>query len=76
MITLPHMGTPKRKGRPAGRTKFFRSMRMPQRFAEVLDVLAKQHETTWPLEAKRLIREGLERAGLWPPPEPDRPPLG
>jgi hypothetical protein len=47
-----------------------RMMRISERLAEVLDDLGERNATSAPSEANRLIREGLERAGLWPPPDP------
>lgn len=45
-------------------------MRISEPLAVVLDELADRNLTTPPAEANRLIREGLERLGLWPPKDP------
>lgn len=50
------------------RHKPSRMMRIAERLAEVLDELAERNATTAPAEANRLIREGLEKLGMWPPP--------
>jgi hypothetical protein len=47
-----------------------RMMRISERMAEILDKLAERNDTSAAAEANRLIREGLERLNLWPPPDP------
>lgn len=50
-------------------------MRIRERLAEILDGLAERNATSAPEEANRLIREGLEKLNLWPPPpKPGRKP--
>jgi hypothetical protein len=63
--TLDRMGDT-RKG---DRHKPSRMMRISERLAELLDGLAERNVSSAPAEANRLIREGLERMGLWPPPD-------
>lgn len=46
-----------------------RMMRINKAIAAQLDSLAKRNATSAAQEANRLIREGLERLGLWPPPQ-------
>lgn len=47
-------------------------VRIPIAIANVLDELGKRNATSAATEARRLIREGLEREGLWPPKTPEQ----
>jgi hypothetical protein len=48
-----------------------RMIGLPEPLAAQLEVLAKRKLTRISAEAVRIIREALEREGLWPPPEDD-----
>ena len=66
-----YMTTPQKKSsagrKKADRHKPSRHIRVTERLARQLDVLADRNATSAPVEANRLIREGLEQLGLWPP---------
>lgn len=59
----------KKPGRPRSkdRHKPGRQVRIRQALIVLVDKLAERNATTPPEEINRLVREGLERAGLWPP---------
>ena len=68
LMTVKHnlgMGR-KRKPRSADRHAGSWPVRIPLELAAVLDALGKRNATNAATEARRLIREGLERQGLWP----------
>lgn len=69
MSTLGTMTPKKKPGRPRSkdRHKPGRQVRIRQALVVQVDKLAERNATTPPEEVNRLIREGLERAGLWPP---------
>jgi hypothetical protein len=60
--------TERKRGRPAGQGT--RPIRIAEPLAKVLDQMASDKFMSATMEANRLIREGLEREGRWPPQPP------
>ena len=60
--------TPKSEGPAPDRHKPSRMTRIRERLALQLDLLADRRDTDFTEQVNRLIQEGLEREGLWPPP--------
>lgn len=72
MVTIECMSKAKRDTRKGDRHAAGRQMRIKQSLVDGLDLLAERNDTTAPQEAHRLIREGLAKEGLYPPPRPGK----
>jgi hypothetical protein len=64
---MPHNGRMAAKKRP-DRHKPSRMVRLKERLAQQLDLLAGRNETSISHEVNQAVREKLQREGLWPPP--------
>lgn len=68
MSSTAVMATPGRpKKRTEDRHKPGKQVRIHPALIEVLTRLADQNVSTVPVEVNRLIRESLEKIGMWPP---------
>lgn len=64
--TATTSGMARKKTKPDDR-RSGRPVRVRDELAEALDRLAERNADDFTGEVNRLIREGLERAGMWPP---------
>lgn len=62
------MATPKKEPkRTEDRHKPHRMLRVRQAFADAIQALADRNSSDFTEEGNRMIREWLEKEGLWPP---------
>jgi hypothetical protein len=66
---MPLMAKEKKRGDLERYRKPRRMAGVPEVVARQVDVLVKLGESDFTEEVRRLVIEGLERRGLWPPPE-------
>jgi len=69
-VGMSDTNNPRRRGRPAAKSRHKPAWqpRVHHDIAEQLQQLAERNRTDRTTEAERLLREGLEAVGLWPPP--------